>query len=359
MSAAGFLILVLIAAGSEEGADPGPKPVEVQFEGPTGCAGADGFFASLRSRTAHVRAAEGEEPRTTLQVRLTRERGRVVGELRTIDDSGASDTRKVQGASCQDVVQALSLTAALALDPTAILSVSPETSGAEGVASDRPAGPGTEKPPAPDSPRPAAPAVEKPAPALKEPPKEPAAAAVPVPPSRRPVPSWELGARLLGLSFLSAGFSPGATLDVHKNLGSGRVFRPSFGLAFVYARNDLFETPAAAAAALVAVAASGCPVRVSAGFLTIQPCAAFWGGLLSTAGRHLTQENRVDHLWLSAGLTLRAALWLGRGFSLQLEGGLQAPLFKRRYFATVPSNVRAETPALSPVVGVGLTYGLP
>lgn len=358
MLAAGYLLFVLAAAAAEAEPDAGPKSVEVQFEGPAGCSGADAFFASLRSRTTHVRAAEGDEPRTILQVRLSRERGRVVGQIRTIENNGATDTRKVQGATCDDVVQALSLTAALALDPTAVLSVSPEDSATEATAPGQPAGPVNATPPAPAINDAAAPPAEKAAPAVKEQPEAANAAGVPAAPSPPWAgPSWELGAGLVGLTLLSGDFSPGATLDVQKHLGSGALFRPALGVTLVYARNDVLQTPAETAAALVAAGVTLCPVRVRTSVLTLQPCVSFLGGMLAAAGRQLTHEKRVDRLWLSTGLALRALVSLGHGLSLRLEGGFQLPLYRRRYFATLPSNVIAETPTISPVVGLGLTYG--
>jgi hypothetical protein len=356
--AAGFLLLVLAAAAAEAEPDAGPKPVEVQFEGPAGCSGADAFFASLRSRTTHVRAADGDEPRTIVQVRLSRERGRVVGQIRTIENNGATDTRKVQGASCDDVVQALSLTAALALDPTAVLSVSPEDSATEAATPSPPAGPVNAPTPAPAVNDAAAPSVEKPAPAVKEQPKdENTADGLAAPSAPGTDPSWELGAGLVGLALLSGDFSPGAELDVHKYLGGGGVFRPALGLTLLYARNDVLQTPADAAAALVAAGIALCPARVRTGALTLQPCVSVLGGMLAAAGRQLTHEQRVDRFWLSTGLALRVSISLGHGLSLRLEGGFQVPLYRRRYFATLPSNVIAETPRISPLVGLGLTYG--
>jgi hypothetical protein len=81
-------------------------------------------------------------------------------------------------------------------------------------------------------------------------------------------------------------------------------------------------------------------------------------GWLSASGRQVTQSSTVDRLWLSAGGTIRTTAFLGRGFSLELDAGLTTPLLKRRFFSTIPSNVVAETPTLSPIVGLGLTYGL-
>jgi hypothetical protein len=350
--AAGCLLALLTAAVPDAETDAGSRPVEVQFEGPAACSEAKAFFASLRSRTTHVRTAENDEPRTTLQVRLSRDRAHVVGELRIIDDSGATDTRRVRGATCDDVVQALSLTAALALDPTAVLSVSPEEPGTSVPALGSAASSGSENPPTTDK----APVVEKKPEPVAEKPEKPALEETPTSPPR-PVPGFTLGAKLLGLSLLDGKFSPGLEFEAHKNLGHGPVFRPALGLALVYARNDVLHTPSAAAAALLAAGATVCPVRLSAGLFTAQPCAALWAGMLRTAGRQLTRENQVSHFWLSAGLTLRLLATLGHGFALQAEAGFQSPLIRRRYYATIPSNVIAETPTISPVVGLGLTYG--
>lgn len=353
MLAPGCLLALLTAAVPDGETDAGPTPVEVQFEGPSACSEATAFFASLRSRTTHVRVAEGDEPRTTLRVRLARDRTQVVGELRIIDDSGATDMRRVRGANCDDVVQALSLTAALALDPTAVLSVSPEEADANAVPSGHAADSDSAPPPVTDK----TPVVEKkPEPVAEEPQKIVVVEETPTPP--RPTPSFELDAKLLGLLLLSGEFSPGLALEARKSLGHGKVFRPAFGLAFVYARNDLLRPPSEAAATMLAGAASACPVRLRAGFFTAQPCAALWTGLLRVAGRQLTRENQVSHLWLSAGLTLRLLATLGHGLSLHVEGGFQSPLIRRRYFVTIPSNVIAETPTISPVVGLGLTYGI-
>ena len=341
MLVAGYLLLVTAAAAATDAAetDTGTLPVEILFDGPEGCSGANAFFTSLRSRTDHVRQADATEPRTTLQVRLSRERGHVVGELRTMDDRGETDLRRVQGATCDDVVQALSLTAALALAPTEVLSVPPAVPRTDAAAADAPAKAArtAEKPPVP---------------------VEAVATQPPSPPAPGPVPSMELGAGVVGLSVLSGSFSPGIGLTVRKTFGRDGVFRPTLGLALAYARNDLWQSPQGAQVVLAGVAATVCPLRWTASILTVQPCALGLAGRLSAAGRQLTHVSSVDRFWLSAGLTVRAAAFLGHGFSLELEGGLSAPLVKRRFFATVPSHVVAETPVISPVVGIGLTYAL-
>jgi hypothetical protein len=72
----------------------------------------------------------------------------------------------------------------------------------------------------------------------------------------------------------------------------------------------------------------------------------------------MTHADTANRLWLSAGGVLRTAAFIGRGVSIELEAGISAPVFKRKFFATTPSNVVAETPTVSPLVGIGLTFAL-
>jgi hypothetical protein len=339
---AGYLPLVAAAIAAAGAAEAETKAVEIQLDGPEGCSGADAFFGFVRSRTQRVRRAEVGEPRTTLQVRLSRGHGNVVGELRMVDDRGGTDTRKVQGASCDEVVQALSLTAALALDPAALLTVEP---GAAGAAADAAATAAQPADAASTAKVPAAPPD--------------ATLATPPAPKPRPLPGFEMGVGPLALAMLSGSMSPGIALAARKTLGKEGAFTPTLGLALAYVRNDVLQSPQDAQVALAGMGASVCPVRLAAGILTLQPCALALGGWLSATGRQATYVSTADRLWLSAGAAIRIAAFLGRGFSLELEGGFTAPLWKRRFFyANEPTNIVAETPTISPIVGLGLTYGL-
>lgn len=332
------LALAAVAAGGVAQTDAEVKAVEVRFDGPEGCSSAKAFFGILRSRTHRVRAAKVDEPRTILEIQLSHLHGRVWGELRMVDDHGESHARRVLGASCDEVVQALSLTAALALDPSARLTLPPSNSDDEGT-------------PTPDEPPPP-PAVPKaPEPTVLE------ASAPPPPVVERPVPATELSAGAMALSLLSSTPSPGVWAGMRRNLVRPGIFNPSVGFALAYVRNDVLQSPNSARAALLAGAVSACPVRWRAGRVTAQPCAHGLAGWLSATGRQLTYTNTVDRFWLSAGATLRVDLYIGAGLSLDFEGGIGVPIIKRRYYATVQSNVVAESPTISPIVGVGLTYG--
>jgi hypothetical protein len=336
---AGCLSLIVAAALGLAAPDTeaGTKPVQVELDAPEGCSGAEAFFITLRSRTDLVRRAHGNEPRTTLQVRLTRVHGQVLGELRVVDDRGGTDSRRVQGANCDDVVQALSLTAALVLDPSALLSA-PSTAPAPVPAA-------TTAPVVAPTVAPAA--VEQPVAAASQ-----TADSL----SMRASPSVEFGAGLVGTALLSGGYSPGVTLAARKILAGEGSFRPALGLAIAYVRNDVLQSPDAAQVSLVGLAGTVCPLRWTASILTFQPCALVLAGWLSAGGRQVTHPSNVDRLWLSAGGGLRTAAFLGRGVSLELEAAITAPLLKRSFYTTMPSNVVAETPRISPLVGIGLAF---
>jgi hypothetical protein len=336
------LVVVVLAAVAAADADSGIKPVEVEFDAPEGCSSGDAFFGFVRSRTDRVRRAEGHELHATLQVRLGRQHGQVQGELRVVDDHGGTDTRKVQGGSCDEVVQALSLTAALALDPAALMNP-PATSPTEAVA-------------APTSTDLSQESSRVPRPPEPEPEKVATIPAETVSAPPLPIPSFELAVGPMAMGVLSGQWSPGIRLAGRKTFGQEGAFTPTLGLHLDYARNDVFRSPGSAQVTFAGMGATVCPLRLRASILTVQPCALLVGGWLFASGRQLTVVDSAARFWLSAGATLRAAVALGLGVSVELEGGLSAPFFKRRFWVSVPANVIAETPSISGVVGLALTY---
>jgi len=343
---ASYLSLVAAAASGPAASDVAKeaKPVQVEFDAPTGCSGADAFFSSLRSRTDMVRQADGSEPHTTLQVRLTRTRGRVLGELRVVDDRGGTDTRKMQGATCDDVVQALSLTAALAMDPSALLSA-PATAPVPGATS------GTETSATPLVPTPPGKRDRSEA-ALSKTVDDASGSR-----SASDAARFEVGTSALGTALLTSSTTPGIAVSSRWTLAGHGVLLPTLGLAIAYLRNDAVQSPGPVQVSLTEVVATGCPLRFSASMVTLQPCALVAAGWFTASGRQAMHNYEVGHLWLSAGGTLRVAAALGHGLSLELEGGAVAPLFKRRFYSTTQKNIVGETSSISPVISIGLSYG--
>src|SRR5262245_46366911 len=90
-------------------------PLRVQVEAGE-CSSDEAFFAALQSRSARVRRPSDGESAAVLEVRVERMANGMRGDLRLRLEDGSSSTRSVTGASCEAVVEALSLTAALALE---------------------------------------------------------------------------------------------------------------------------------------------------------------------------------------------------------------------------------------------------
>src|SRR5438045_2911658 len=90
--------------------------VRIQWNAPAGCSDADAFFSGIQARAEGVRRAQAGEPALRLEVHLERTSSpKVHGELRMADERGRFELRRVDGATCDEVVDALSLTVALAL----------------------------------------------------------------------------------------------------------------------------------------------------------------------------------------------------------------------------------------------------
>ena len=254
-----------------------------------------------------------------------------------MDARGGTDTRRVQGANCDDVAQALSLAAAVALDPSVLL-------------------PATVTLPAPATTAPANP-LPTIAPTVVEPVdvRKPADST-----SSRAFqsdPHFQLGTASVGSVLLSSGISPGmAVFGRWTPAGSGR-FRPTVGLAVTYLRNDVLQSPGAAQASLAGLVVTLCGLGWGASIMTMKPCGLVMAGLLSVSGQQAVRTSSVDLLWLSVGAVARTAVRLGRGFSLDLEVGVSAPFLRREFYTTLPSHVVEKTPTLSPMAGLGLNYG--
>ena len=60
----------------------------------------------------------------------------------------------------------------------------------------------------------------------------------------------------------------------------------------------------------------------------------------------------------SAGGYLRVGVPLGGGFSVEMTGGVEVPLLKRRFILTGPETTVGQTPTLSVWTGLGVTRDL-
>jgi hypothetical protein len=379
--------------------------LRVDFDAPAGCGSAEAFRRGVAARLEHA-AASNEVPPARIQVRLTRDGDRVLGELRLSHEQAPADTRTVEGATCDEVVDVLALTAALALQPAAARAAPrPTPPPAVRAPTTRETGPATTRGtaarngagtatagarPAPSaaSPRAAreAPAVASAAPPPPPPPVEVAAPPPPPPPPppeppappppppivERPAPPphpatgayLEIGAGAALARILSSSVSSGPG----PNLGGGVMLGVAYAredgiprslrLGWLYLPNDFLLPGTDVVDRWNAFTLTACPGwGLRHGALDVQACARTIGGWITATGA-VTNPRSASRSWFSGGALLRGGADLGAGFSLELEAGIDAPLFHRQFYITTPLETVAETPPVSLLVGIGLSRRL-
>jgi hypothetical protein len=396
-------VLTLVVVGQltppAEPPPPAPMPpsiaVRIDFDAPPRCSGAAAFYAGLAARTAHVRRAASGESAARVKVRLIRAGAKIHGELRILHDQIDSDTRKVDGASCEQVVEALALTAALALDPSVRVASSAPAGGpapalAAGSATAPSAGsPGgttaaATPPPSRSAPSPSPSPSQSPSPSpspspppavtAENPPssRAPAAAAAPAvaPPelpggpivqeglAPRATERWAmgLGARTVATNAASPSVELGGGLFLRILIPRAEGTAASVALAALYGANDLLRD-ADVRVRWTAVVITGCPGWALHFTVLLEACAQVGGGWLSAEDRGITNPAPAAGRWSwSAGLAGRASMPLSARLVIDVEMGLGVPLVRRQFVTTTPERVAAETPKISALFGIGVAY---
>jgi hypothetical protein len=132
----------------------------------------------------------------------------------------------------------------------------------------------------------------------------------------------------------------------------------SLRLGWLYLPNDFLLPGTDVVDRWYAFTLTACPGwGLRRGALDVQACARAIGGWITATGV-VTNPRSASRSWLSAGALLRGAADLGAGFSLELEAGVDAPLFHRQFITTTPLQTVAETPPVSLLVGIGLSRRL-
>ncbi|MET0791424.1 MAG: hypothetical protein ABW061_07875 [Polyangiaceae bacterium] len=321
------LTAVLLALGGEAVA------VRVNYDAPAECPSAAAFYDAVRARTEHARPAVGEEPRLDVTVRVTREPRGFSGEVREVVNGKESAVRSMDGETCKEVVEALSLTVALSIDPNAH-APSPTPVSAPPA-------------PPPQSTRNNAECEE----VINRPP-----AAVVAPVTAGAPLRLELGLGALGTLVDSDAFSFGGTVSATVLREVSPSTSSSVQLGFLFASNGLGSTPADHRAHFGALALDACPWRHRLGDVELAPCAMASFGVLEVTGREVSDAKTVDRAWWSAGLDAQLAWLLGQGWVLEGALGGSVPLVRRRYFTSNAEHVVAETPRISPLVRFGVGF---
>ncbi|HEX4477454.1 MAG TPA: hypothetical protein VH142_20330 [Polyangiaceae bacterium] len=99
--------------------EPSPRPAElvrIAYDAPADCPSRDAFLARVRSRVGTAWEAPADGAARTVQVTVVREFGNSAARLAFVDENGRPVHRAVSGATCDEVVSAIALVTALAIE---------------------------------------------------------------------------------------------------------------------------------------------------------------------------------------------------------------------------------------------------
>jgi hypothetical protein len=270
------------------------------------------------------RPAQPEERATAaLKVVIGKIAGGFKGTLELGAAGGPAAPRQVAAADCEQVVSALALMTALAIDPNA--STAPVQKKQE---------PPNQKP-------------ER----VAAPPSTPQAAV-----SRRRGASrfrFQLGAALE----LLAGVAPEPFLLVRPSFEAGTSGDGRWGAAFRVGAGFGNDGSTHAEFSLVSGRLEGCPRFRAAKSLEISLCAAFDAGRLAATGVGVTPTERVNRPWFAPGTTARLEWEILDFLEAEAAGEVFVPVMRDRFFVDAGETVgRAAAVVGGAAIGLGARF---
>lgn len=354
---AGAISVALGLSSPAAHAAPAAEPISLVYEAPRSCPGSRELLLEITRRTRKARAAREGERARRLHVTILPGAGMLIGYLRVEESGALSGAREVRGETCGEVVEALGLVAALAVDPDAEVG-SPAPPAAPDVASSAPADAPVLSNTVDDLPdaggatrdgtsdgsgsSTASTPLSAPRTAPRDAVSAPAGAS-----------SWSrlgFGFGVQGEGAALADIVFGARLfgDVQLDLPGRRIFAPSVRL--VVARTSAAAPPEARALARLRwtqAALEGCPLVFDlARAFDFRPCAGVSAGVVEAESSGVPNARSRTRPWMSVELHGRVAWSPVRALSLEIEAGSVAPLV-RETFVLQPSLLVYEAPAIA------------
>ncbi len=333
---AGWPALAVLGWASSATAQTPGQPFRLEYWSEGHCPDAAEFARQIQTRAPRLRPAVADEPALGFYAELVERAGSATGRLTARSADGREVTREVRGTTCDDVVTALALIAALAADPTQPVetppSAPPRAPSASPVARHTRHHDDDELPPE-------------------------------VPP---PPPSWTFGVGG-GLSFDSSiAPSPGYGLGVEFNAEgpAGSPWRALFALSAIRAAAASTPTRAGYASfTYLAFRGTACPLRWPEDTpLFMRPCLFLDAGVLEGNVSLGSSSQDQSKTWFAAGGFARVEALADEVLSFQLDGGVTVPL-KRDSFDAGASAAQPDAPDTAfrvPSAGVlgriGLSY---
>lgn len=300
--AAAFVVVLALAA---------EPPARVRFDVQAPCTDARDFARRVGERTPRVLPSE-DPSADVVEVAVQG----AAGTFRVTPAGGEpSSERRLDGASCEEVVDALSLAVALTYDPEATIKPRP--------------------PPAPVTTSAAT------APPPRVPPPPPAPPPAP-PPLRASVGllATAAAARRLPIGVL-------AFTDLATRRSSVRL---AFGLRHV----GVDVTGRSADFTWALLVPDVCPWRFTSEPVEVSPCLGLAMGIVDAQPRDIAGASSFTRAWIAPKPALRVRLALGASAALEAQLALEVPLVRGRY--TFAGLTAYEIPVVVPSLAIGASF---
>jgi hypothetical protein len=305
-----------------------PEPIALRYRVHAACPAAAAFVREVAARTQRARIALDAEFARTFDVTISESSGRSIGRIDIRDPDGARSVREVDGPDCAEVVSALALIGALAVDPAAL---------------------------AQPTPAPVAPAV----------PPEPPAAGPVAPPTHASKWALGMGADAVATGAVAPWIVPAASgfLELSGESPFAVVMRLSVAYAPAWTRQADSVRSTDSQFWWWALRAEGCPLRVGIGSGShVNACATFDAGRLGAKGTPnggSVQVGGADACaWYAPGALVRVDQTLGRGLFLEAEADAFFPLVRQKFVFSVDGRPAEEhrVPAVGGAARAGIGY---
>jgi hypothetical protein len=349
----GGLLLLSPGAQAEPSAPPVvAEPVVFEVDSPTGCTDAAAFLRAVQARTRRVRESEGGAGERRFKLSVRPFAAGFEGRLSVVAGEREGGERRIGAPTCHEVVAALALIAALAIDPDTLTA--PVGSFSE------PAAPSPDVPNTPAETRPP-PSADGRAPVGT---RVPVVRDIPIEGRSTPRESPSPATFAAGVSFGANAdparplVFPTGALVTELSLDARRVLSPRFRLG---ARASLPASVTSASGfatfTLIGARAEGCPVTLTlTARADLVPCVLADGGVVRASGDSgRGTVSRTRPYW-GAGVVSRVEWDLGSA-DFELELGVSRPLVRDRWSFS-PGETIYEAPDLLVFAAVGSTFTL-
>jgi len=322
-------VVVAVPAFGQPAAEA--EATRFEFRAPAGCSSSEDFAARVSRRSWRIKLSGDAGARRSLVVEIQQAPagGTLRGTVTVVEADGATRTRQLKAASCEEAVDALSLIATVTLDPDAMLG----------------------EPPPDEQPKPESKPPES-KPPVRKPPQRFRRAA-PTEPYRV---SFGLEAALLLEMAPEPAF--GATASAAFEINPGNLLSPFWRLSVTHAqRRGMAERGGEASFAFTLPTLDACPVRFGPRVFGVRPCAYGSLGLLKFWGDGTPQDETHSRLYGSAGVAALLSLRISEAFEIIADGRVGLP-FRRDEFA-FDDDVFFKTPTPGFSLGLGAAGGFP